>query len=157
MQEATPASVGIEANVADRIQADELSRQFVDLLRDELPKLPSDRSRMLFWSKLHDAAARRIKPAPACVHCRPIAELYKPNRKPPPSSGTEDIDGALAIAEEIQAMAEELPDEGYEFGESVSAKAADIAENIEEHNRVTPGQMEALENMQDGLSKWFHD
>jgi hypothetical protein len=40
---------------------------------------------------------------------------------------------------------------------SVSEKAADIARNIEAHNRVTDKQLDALENMLAGLQRWFHD
>lgn len=34
---------------------------------------------------------------------------------------------------------------------------ADIAANIEAHGRVTDSQFSALENMLDGLKRWFHD
>lgn len=64
---------------------------------------------------------------------------------------------ALEIAEEIESLAADLPEEGEEFGQSVSEKAADIAANIEKHNRVTDGQLDALENMLDGLRRWFND
>ena len=68
-----------------------------------------------------------------------------------------DVEEALALAEEIEDLAGQLPEEGSDFGDSVSEKAADIAANIEAHGRVTDAQYTALENMLDGLQRWFHD
>ena len=68
-----------------------------------------------------------------------------------------DVEEALAIAEEIEALASELPEDGEDFGTSVTEKAADIARNIEAHNRVTDKQLDALENMLAGLQRWFPD
>lgn len=67
---------------------------------------------------------------------------------------------ALSIAEEIIDLSEsaDLPDNGMEFAESVAEKARSISENIEENNFVvSDGQYTALENMLDGLQRWFHD
>ena len=68
-----------------------------------------------------------------------------------------DVKEALALVEEIESLVEELPDAGEEFGESVLEKASDIAATIEANDRVTDGQMTALENMLDGVQRWFHD
>ena len=68
-----------------------------------------------------------------------------------------DVKEALSLAEEIESLASELPEEGEDFGISVIEKAADIARNIEAHGRVTDNQFAALENMLDGLRRWFHD
>ena len=68
-----------------------------------------------------------------------------------------DVREALDIVDEIETMAEQLPEEGEDFGMSVTEKAADIAANIETHNRVTDGQLSALQNMLDGLQRWFSD
>lgn len=70
---------------------------------------------------------------------------------------SDDVRDALGIAGEICDLVDELPEEGEDFGISVAEKAADIAENIEKHNRVTDKQMAALENMLDGLQRWFND
>jgi hypothetical protein len=85
-------------------------------------------------------------PVPPCPQC--AAE--KKTRK-------WDVAAAVEMALEIQRLAEDLPDEGEDFGLSVGEKAADIAANIEQHGRVTDGQWAALENMLSGLSRWFHD
>ena len=68
-----------------------------------------------------------------------------------------DVDKALAMVEEIQSLADDVPAEGEEFAVSVLEKVADIASTIEEHNRVTDRQMTVLENMRDGLQRWVHD
>jgi hypothetical protein len=68
-----------------------------------------------------------------------------------------DVKEALAMAEEIDSLAADLPEEGEDFGMSVSEKATDIAANVRTHNRVTDNQYTALENMLDGLQRWFHD
>lgn len=66
-----------------------------------------------------------------------------------------EVTEAIAIAEEIEELAAELPEEGEDFGVSVSEKAADIAANIEAHGRVTDRQLDALQNMLSGLERWF--
>ena len=60
---------------------------------------------------------------------------------------SKEVQEALSLAEQIDELAGELPEEGEEFGLSVSEKAADIARNTEAHNRVTDKQMDALQNM----------
>lgn len=73
------------------------------------------------------------------------------------SDNHSEVKEALSIAEEIESLAADLPEAGADFGISVTEKAADIAANIEKHNRVTDGQLAALENMLDGLQRWFSD
>lgn len=68
-----------------------------------------------------------------------------------------DVIKALAIVHEIESLAEDLPDAGEKFGMSVSERAAEIAADIEDRDRVTANQFTALENMLDGLQRWFHD
>lgn len=68
-----------------------------------------------------------------------------------------DYDEALRIAEEIEDLAEspDLPSAGVDFAESVSEKAASIAETIEDTGEVTDAQWNALNNMLAGLRRWF--
>lgn len=82
----------------------------------------------------------------------------QPARQPDDAQST-DVRHALAVAEEIADLVDELPDciEAAEFGQSVAKKAAAIAANIERHGRVTDNQMVALENIRDGLERWFAD
>lgn len=85
-------------------------------------------------------------PIPPCPICT------KQQQRP----GTDDdVAEALGIAGEICDLVDELPEEGEDFGLSVAEKTHDIAANIEKHNRVTEGQMNALKNMLDGLQRWF--
>lgn len=76
---------------------------------------------------------------------------------PTPSSQPQppDVRAALSIADEISDLVDEIPEAGWEFAQSVGERAAAIAENIERHNRVTDAQAAALENMRDGLERWF--
>jgi hypothetical protein len=85
-------------------------------------------------------------PVPPCPRC---AKEKQTKRR--------DAAAAVELACEIQRLAEDVPDAGADFAQSVSEKAADIAANIEQHDRVTDGQWSALENMMSGLSRWFHD
>lgn len=65
------------------------------------------------------------------------------------------VERALEIAEEIQDLAEELPERAEEFAASITEQAGEIAADIEEHGRVTERQAGALQNMLDGVQRWF--
>ena len=60
------------------------------------------------------------------------------------SDSSDDVDEALEIVEEI-----------LEFVDSVAKQVADIAESIENTDRVTKRQLEALHNMRDGCRRWL--
>ena len=92
-----------------------------------------------------------LSPVPPCPKCT------KAGQDREKAALDASVKEALSIAEEIESMAADLPEEGEDFGESVAEKAADIAANIKSHNRVTDNQLNALENMRDGLSRWFPD
>lgn len=79
------------------------------------------------------------------------------NDLPDPKKMQRDVVEALELAESIEELAGQLPEEGEEFGMSVTEKAEEIALNIDAYNRVTDAQLSALENMLDGLQRWFHD
>ena len=67
--------------------------------------------------------------------------------------------GAISIAEEIIDLSQhgDLPSNGIDYAESVAEKARSIANSVEENAYATEGQIQALENMLEGLQKWFHD
>jgi hypothetical protein len=67
------------------------------------------------------------------------------------------VEEALALCDEIGAMADDVPERGEEFAASVCERARDIRETIEERCSVTDSQMAALENMAAGLAKWIRD
>lgn len=64
---------------------------------------------------------------------------------------------AINLAEQIIELADspDLPSAAIDFAESVADKARDILENVEYENRATSGQIEALQNMLNGLERWF--
>ena len=68
-----------------------------------------------------------------------------------------DEQKAASLIEEIKELAEDIPEAGEDFGMSVLDTTSDIAENIEQRGHVTKKQLAALENMLDGLRRWFHD
>lgn len=61
----------------------------------------------------------------------------------------------MAIIDDIQMMADDVPERGADFAESVCDKTSDIGDTIEETGVVTEGQMKALENMREGLQRWL--
>ena len=72
-------------------------------------------------------------------------------------NNSSDVKEALSLADQIEDLAGEVSEEGEDFAISVAEKAADIAANIATHDRVTDAQFTALENMLDGLQRWFSD
>ena len=139
----------IEGNVRDSAAAKELHATIGELVLSEIPKLPSGRSREIFWRLMMESIERRVAPAPA------IAIAPPPQPKPPPSNS--DTKYAFELIAEIGSFAEDMPERGEEFATSVLDKTRHIEANIERFGRVTDGQISALENMRDGLSRWFHD
>lgn len=83
---------------------------------------------------------------PPCPHC-------EEDRR----QANHDVRYAISVVEEIEGLASDIPDDGQDFAESILQKSQDIGKNIEMHNRVTDGQISALENMLNGLRCWFHD
>lgn len=85
----------------------------------------------------------------------------KPERKTKPISlsgiTSGDPEAAIAQAMSIMEMCEEVPSVGQDFAQSVADRAADIAANIERNMRVTPGQQEALDNMEKGVQGWLRE
>jgi len=69
----------------------------------------------------------------------------------------DDIETARELIEKIETLADDLPEEAEDFGPSVIETAGDIANYIDEHDQVTKKQLTALENMLDGLRRWFLD
>lgn len=67
------------------------------------------------------------------------------------------VEDAKEQCERILEKAEEIPDAGYDFAESVSEKCSSILVYIEKFKRVTPQQREALSNMEYGVDRWLRD
>jgi hypothetical protein len=93
---------------------------------------------------------------------KPVAATTrKPERKTRPISlsgmASGDAESAIAQAISIMEMCEEVPSTGKEFAQSVADRTADIAANIERNMRVTPGQQDALDNMERGVQGWLRE
>lgn len=76
-------------------------------------------------------------------------------QRPDVSTDPDVIEEALEQASRIIETTEELPEVGWEFGESVAEQCRSMSRNIERHQRVTERQLETLDNWETGLSKWF--
>lgn len=102
------------------------------------------------------AAIKRIKAARQGTAQEEIDRSSKEQRVP------EDVldaaaDHAIDQASRIIDMCDELPEAGWEFGESVSEKCHSIILSIENFGSVTGGQQKALDNMEEGVSRWFRE
>lgn len=139
--------MSIESNVAERKAAERLHATIGELLREEVPKLPSGRSREIFWQMMHQSIWKNIPAEPEPEECK--------KKKPLVSSAS--YDEAMALIAQIEDLAGSICEAGEDFADSVSAKAADIFASVDRFGGATDGQLQALENMLDGLQRWFHD
>jgi hypothetical protein len=152
-----------------RKSAEALYRQAGELLVPEIAKM-TPKARATFWTMMRDLAVKAL--AVAERQSKSLS-LLKPPTTPPPCKTTitktgskpkcrvcvpdnsSDVQCALSLADQIESMADEVPERGQEFADSVRGRAAEIAETIEERGSVTENQMAALENMAAGLQRWI--
>jgi hypothetical protein len=73
------------------------------------------------------------------------------------ASAAKDVDRALSLCEEILSLIGEIPDRGRDFAISVGESCAEVQATIEQMNRVTSRQYEALENWLEGIRAWLRD
>lgn len=66
-----------------------------------------------------------------------------------------DWEGALDEIDEALDDINELPDRAADFAESVEEKLRGIDQWITNASHVTDAQMEAIENIRDGIDKWM--
>lgn len=148
--------MAIIRNIADRKAAEDLHRTLGELVCGEVAKLPSDYSRLLFWRPLKESAEKNL-PKPVVT----IAAQQPPKppapKVTPRASGDSSVGEAQDLIESIEGMAGEICEAGRDFAEDVLAKAKSIGESVDRGGHATERQIEALENMVDGLSRWFHD
>ena len=138
--------------VERRIKTRTSANGLLELIRDEL------RQHDDFYRDIVLAGLRKMLPPEEKVQPKPSIRAGTVRLSGIAGADVDvDADAVAAIeqARSIVDAAAELPDAGLEFGESVSEKCREIAENIETHGRVTSGQQEALDNMQEGVAKWF--
>ena len=138
--------MSISDNIRDRQSAESLHKLIGELLSTEIPKLPSDRSREIFFKKLLESAKRNLPNQQSSENA--LHRLESENDIP---SESEDVIEAIEINDEIQLLAicSAWPDAG-----DVSEKADSIIRTVEKRHYVTVGQLEALRNMLEGLRAW---
>lgn len=120
------------------------------LILDEVKKLPGDGSRRKFWELMRDSIAKRLPQEPG----RPAALENRPKACRATSDSYEE---AIELIETIRELADSICENGQDFAASVLEKAESICESVERAGSATDGQLGALENMQGGLERWFHD
>lgn len=123
--------------------------------------LHTDQMRLIV--RLRDMANAELNHKPA-IASKPQPAKRKMPPLPPPGpakraskAANSTVEEALALCDEIEAMAGDVPEQGEEFAVSVSERAASIRETIEERCSVTDSQMAALVNMAAGLARWIRD
>ena len=67
----------------------------------------------------------------------------------------EDTEVAIELCDAILSLVDQLPERAEEFADSIQTKAINIKAFVEKHDKVTPGQITALENMKSGAEKWI--
>ena len=60
------------------------------------------------------------------------------------------------LADEISDLMDEMPERAEDFANSILDKSLGIINFIEDHDKVTLSQLEALTNMKAGLEKWLN-
>ena len=138
----------IQDNIRDRAAAKELHNTIGELLADEVPKLPSDISQVLFFDMLIKSASKNLER---------LNQTSKPTKLTVVQSyhnHSEDVQEAYHINIEIQELAESV---AWPDAPEVAEKAASIIDTVEKRNHVTIGQIEALRNMLEGMRAWDRD
>jgi hypothetical protein len=80
---------------------------------------------------------------------------------PPPTLELDSDDAgtnwesAIEDCDSILSQCDEIPERGEEFADSIREKVGSIRDWIEENKTVTPAQLQALENMADGVGRWI--
>lgn len=132
----------IESN-PDALAAFTLHKQMGEFLSPKVAGLPSDESRQIFWRLVLQSVQKNL------------TERTPP--KPPKPTRATSADEADAMVDQIRDLADQICENGQEFADSVLEKAEAIAETVEQRDYATDGQLQALENMLEGLRAWFHD
>lgn len=137
----------IVENVQDSKAAWALHATIGELLASEVSNLPSDRSRRKFWELMRDSVAKNL----------PQLEESKSEQEAPSMHWSRTQEVAFATMAEIEELAGSICAAGEDFTASVLEKSQDIIASVEQAGWATDSQLEALENMLEGLQAWFHD
>lgn len=101
-----------------------------------------------FWEVLIELASEKLPPKPEPIPFTPT-KVHKPKRR-----GELTPEYAYEVCDEIESLADDVPERAEDFAESVCETSAGIRETIEQRDSVTEKQITALENIRDGLRKW---
>ena len=111
--------------------------------------------RISYWEELAKVAYNEL----IALGCTKITEPEPEPEHEIPFVADDDqpleVRRALAVIDEIEELAADVPDAGQDYAESVLKTAGDIGETIQQHRSVTPAQERALRNMRDGLARWI--
>lgn len=64
-------------------------------------------------------------------------------------------DNAIELAKEILNLIDDLPEAATDFAIGIEETASGILSSIEDNKRVSDKQIDALENMRNGISGWL--
>jgi len=135
-------NIKFAANIAARKEATE----FADL---------AGKQSLRFWECLALIASERAGLPRAASDLAGKSKPVAVSNVPPPRANVASYDEAIELCDEIESLADAVPERGEEFADSVRTRADDIRESVEQMKRATEGQITALENMRDGLARWI--
>lgn len=158
-----PISRVVAAKCAETAKAKELIGEIATYISEAFAEREFKAAgKTKFWNLLYAAAAARATDANKVVEQareqREQRQKSERGKSQPQSSS--DAEHALEVNERIQELAEQInesdnaPQAALDYADSVSEKAADIVETIENKGRASEKQVQALENMLRGLERW---
>lgn len=112
---------------------------------------------------MSDAPKKKPKARFTSTNQRPLASVHEKfgesKRPQGPTATPDEVTRALKLVSDIAEMIEnDVPESKYlkneEYFENVGDKSKAIGETISKSQRVTEGQLTALENMLEGVRKW---
>lgn len=130
--------------------ARDLHRTIGEILAEEVPRLPGSGSRKLFWELMRESVQKNLPPTPPSP---PKPAVVRPSSV----RTSQSYDDALELIAEIHDLADSICENGQEFAASVVERADSIGESVERGGGATVKQIDALENMRNGLEQWHHD
>jgi hypothetical protein len=136
----------------DRKAAEAFVASLVAVARDDFLHL-TPAARLTACRMLHDRFADKLllQCSPAVQKQRAAANERKLRELKP------EVLEALKQCERIAEMCGEVPERGEEFADSVASGVREIAETIQQQNRITADQQRALDNWESGVAKWIRE
>lgn len=138
----------IEENIANRKKAELIFKTMIDVTRNDFKSL-SEHGRKCFIQIAFEYFTKKAAAIPQEIPEKKH-ELPKPETK-----NNDDAKEAIESLEEIIEMCEDIPENGEEFAESVADNCRSMIEAIQNFNRVTKFQWNAIENWRSGVERWL--